>query len=73
MKEKLDKYIKQHHLFKKEDKLILAISGGADSVALACLLKALNSNFIIDNIKKILINKDNINLQTISPKIKWIN
>ena len=33
MKEKLDKYIKQHHLFKREDKLILAISGGADSVA----------------------------------------
>lgn len=47
MKEKLDKYIKQHHLFKREDKLILAISGGADSVALACLLKALNCNFIM--------------------------
>jgi tRNA(Ile)-lysidine synthase len=47
MKEKLDKYIKQHHLFKREDKLILAISAGADSVALACLLKALNCNFIM--------------------------
>jgi UDP-sulfoquinovose synthase len=35
--------------------------------------RKLNSNFIIDNIKKILINKDNINLQTISPKIKWKN
>ena len=35
--------------------------------------RKLNSNFIIDNIEKILINKDNINLQTISPKIKWKN
>jgi len=47
MKKKLDKYIKQNHLFKREDKLLLAISGGADSVALAYLLKELNCNFIM--------------------------
>ncbi|MBC8265382.1 MAG: tRNA lysidine(34) synthetase TilS [Flavobacteriales bacterium] len=47
MKEKLDKYIKQHSLFKKEDKLLLAISGGADSVALAYLLEALKYNFCL--------------------------
>ena len=45
MKKKLDKFIKQHHLFSREDNLLLAISAGGDSVALAYLLKGLNCNF----------------------------
>ena len=39
MKDSFLKNIKDLDLFSKEDKLILAISGGADSVGLACLLK----------------------------------
>ena len=45
MKEKLGKYIKKNRLFKLGDKLLLTISGGADSVALAYLLKELSYNF----------------------------
>ena len=44
MKEKLVKYIKKNKLFGKQDKLLLAISAGADSVALSYLLKELNYN-----------------------------
>ena len=44
MKEKLVKYIKKNKLFGKQDKLLLAISAGADSVALSHLLKELNYN-----------------------------
>ena len=33
--------------------------------------RKLNTKFVQTNIKKILIQKDNVDLQTISPKIKW--
>ena len=41
MKEKLDKYIKKNQLFNKQDKLLIAISSGLDSVALSYLLNKL--------------------------------
>ena len=47
MKDSFLKNIKDLDLFSKEDKLILAISGGADSVALACLLKDTGYNFVL--------------------------
>ena len=58
MREELDKYIKQHNLFSKEDKLILAISGGADSMALAYLLKQLEYNFKLAHCNFRLRNKE---------------
>lgn len=42
MIDKIEKYIKQKKLFSKKDKLLLAISGGADSVCLFYILKKLN-------------------------------
>lgn len=47
MKDSFLKNIKDLDLFSTEDKLILAISGGADSVALACLLKDTGYNFVL--------------------------
>lgn len=47
MKDSFLKNIKDLDLFSKGDKLILAISGGADSVALACLLKDTGYNFVL--------------------------
>ena len=47
MKDSFLKNIKDLDLFSKEDKLILAISGGADSVALSCLLKDTGFNFVL--------------------------
>ena len=47
MKDSFLKNIKDLDLFSKGDKLILAISGGADSVALACLLKETGYNFVL--------------------------
>lgn len=44
MKERLVNYIRKNRLFDKKDKLLLAISAGADSVALSYLLKELNYN-----------------------------
>ncbi len=35
--------------------------------------RKLNPNFILENMKKILVNKDNIDLRVLSPKIKWKN
>ena len=58
MRERLDKYIKHHHLFSKGDKLILAISGGADSVALAYLLKQLEYDFTMAHCNFGLRNKE---------------
>ena len=40
-------YIEQNKLFLKEDKLLLAVSGGQDSVALTHLLVVENFNFEI--------------------------
>lgn len=47
MKNKFLENIKNESLFSEKDKLIVAISGGADSVALANLLHRLNFNFQI--------------------------
>ncbi len=47
MKDKFLENIKNESLFSEKDKLIVAISGGADSVALANLLHRLNFNFQI--------------------------
>jgi len=40
-------YIKQHHLFQPKDKLLLAVSGGVDSVVLCELCKQAGYDFII--------------------------
>lgn len=40
-------YIKQHHLFSPKDKLLLAVSGGIDSVVLAALCKQTGFDFAI--------------------------
>ncbi|HYG38808.1 MAG TPA: tRNA lysidine(34) synthetase TilS [Cytophagales bacterium] len=47
MRHDFAKFIKDNQLFKKHDKLLVATSGGADSVVLCHLLKELNINFII--------------------------
>ena len=39
MQKKFDKYIRENNLFTKKDKVLLAFSGGVDSVALCVLLK----------------------------------
>lgn len=39
MIKEFNKYIKDNKLFKKQDKILVAISGGADSIALAHLMK----------------------------------
>lgn len=41
MKQKIAQYINQHRLFSPEDKVLVALSGGADSVALLRLLPAI--------------------------------
>ena len=45
MIEKIQRYISEKNLFSKDDNLLLAISGGADSVALFFSLKALGYQF----------------------------
>ena len=40
-KEKVARYIDRERLFMPADKVLVALSGGADSVALLCLLQAL--------------------------------
>ena len=58
MEVKLEKYIRDKQLFEKNDKLLLAISGGADSVALAYLLKQLEYNFTLAHCNFGLRNKE---------------
>ena len=41
MKQKVVKYIAEKHLMSPHDKVLVALSGGADSVALLCLLQSL--------------------------------
>ena len=40
-KERVARYISQKKLFMPADKILVALSGGADSVALLCLLQTL--------------------------------
>lgn len=45
MVEKVRKYMEQHHMIDRGDKIVLGVSGGADSVALLLLLDALKVEF----------------------------
>src|SRR4249920_726402 len=45
--EQFNNYIKHHHLFNPKDRLLLAVSGGVDSVVLCELCKQAGYNFII--------------------------
>lgn len=47
MLKKFESYLQKNHLFTKNDRLLLALSGGADSVVLAYLLKEGGYNFSI--------------------------
>lgn len=42
--EKVADYVKKHHLLSSDEHIIVAVSGGADSVALLYVLRALNIN-----------------------------
>ena len=44
IEQKVSKYIHRHHLLKHDGRYIVALSGGADSVALLCILDALGMN-----------------------------
>jgi tRNA(Ile)-lysidine synthase len=45
MNSQFENYISDNNLFTKEDKLLVAISGGVDSMALLCLLWTQGYNF----------------------------
>lgn len=47
LQERFQQYIKEHHLFRPEHKLLLAVSGGADSVAMAHLCAEAGFSFAI--------------------------
>ena len=45
MQLQFNNYISDNHLFTKKDKLLVAVSGGVDSMALLCLLWTEGYNF----------------------------
>ncbi len=58
LQEKFENYIKHNKLFDNQDNLLLALSGGCDSVALFWLLKKLNFNFSAAHCNFNLRNED---------------
>lgn len=56
--EKFENYISKNNLFNKQDKILLALSGGCDSTALFQLLKNLNYKFSAAHCNFNLRNKD---------------
>ena len=74
MKDKFLHNIKDLDLFSKGDKLILAISGGADSVALACLLKDTGFNFVLAHcnfkLRGIESDKDEVFVKNLAEKME---
>ena len=46
MENKIQSFIAQNHLLEPQSKVLVGLSGGADSVALALILKSLNYNII---------------------------
>lgn len=51
-------YIRRHHLFEKNDQLLVAVSGGVDSVVLCELLKRSGFNFVMAHCNFQLREKD---------------
>ena len=47
LEEKISKNIAQHNLLNKEDYVVVALSGGADSVALLAILSALQYRCVV--------------------------
>ncbi len=47
LQEKFKEFVKEQHLFNQKDKLLLAVSGGVDSVVLCELCKQAGFNFVI--------------------------
>ena len=74
MKDSFLKNIKELNLFSKEDKLILAISGGADSVALARLLHENGFNFVFAhcnfNLRDKESDQDELFVKNLSKKLE---
>ena len=58
MKEKVKKFIEENELFKPTDRLLLAISGGVDSVVLAQLIHSLGYPFALAHVNYSLRGKD---------------
>ena len=74
MKNKFLSNIKNKKLFSEEDKLIVSISGGADSVALASLLNECNFSIVFAhcnfNLRGEESNLDECFVQTFADKLK---
>ncbi len=58
MKEHVKKYIEENELFKPNDRLLVAVSGGVDSVVLAQLIHSLGYSFAIAHVNYGLRGKD---------------